>query len=33
MKLIPLHSERGDELHRVTCICRFANKILEVFKM
>ena len=26
MKLIPLHSERGDELFRVTCICRFARK-------
>lgn len=27
MKLIPLHSERGDELFRVTCICHFASKI------
>lgn len=33
MKLIPLHSERGDEQLRVTCICRFANKILDVLKM
>ena len=33
MKLIPLHSERGDEQFRVTCICRFASKILDVLKM
>ncbi len=34
MKLIPLHSERGDELFRVTRICRFASKIrcLKMYK-
>ena len=31
MKLILLHSERGDELFRVTCICRFAAKY-QMFK-
>ena len=33
MKLIPLHSERGDHLHRATCSSLFASKILDVLKM
>ena len=33
MNLIPLHSERGDERFRVTCICHFTSYILDVLKM
>lgn len=33
MNLIPLHSERGDEQLRVTCICHFTSYILDVLKM
>ena len=32
MNLIPLHSERGDEQLRVTCICHFILDVLKMYK-